>query len=143
MRIFLPVLSLLITIASVGVDLAGPRSEVRLCGVGLCRSDQMFASIDAQGITPVSLSMLLDQDSSNPLVWCSYGQALEREGKIEQASAAFDQAILLGPNMPPVLMRAANFAFAHGKRPQAWSLSRRILDRTSAFDQILFSYLNA
>ena len=143
MRIILPVLSLLITIASVGIDLTRPQSRGTLCSWGLCRSDQMFASIDAQGITPASMGMLLDQDSSNPLVWCSYAQALEREGKIPQASAVFDRAILLGPNMPPVLMRAANFSFAHGRRPQAWSLSRRILDRTSAFDQILFSYLNA
>jgi hypothetical protein len=47
--------------------------------------------------------------------------------------------------MPPVLMRAANFAFTHsaftsGKRQQAWDLSRRILEQTDAFDAIVFSY---
>ena len=143
MRIFLAALSLLITLASIGIDLTGPQSGGKLCSQGLCRSDQIFASIDAQGITPAHLSTLLDQDSSNPLVWCAYAEALEREGRISQGSAAFDHAVLLGPNMPPVLMRAANFAFAHGKRPQAWSLSRRIMERTGAFDEVLFSYLKA
>jgi hypothetical protein len=43
--------------------------------------------------------------------------------------------------MSPVLMRAANFDFTHGRRDDGFLLSTRILSQTSAFDEILFSYL--
>jgi hypothetical protein len=141
LRIILVSLALLITVASVGVGLVKPNSAWELCRLGMCRSDQLFGTIDAQGITPASLSSLLEQDASNPLVWSTYAEALEREGRIPAASEAFDYAVTLGPHMPPVLMRAANFAFTHGERQRAWNLSRRILEQTDAFDEILFSYL--
>lgn len=141
MRIALATLSLLITLASASVDLAGPGYEGRLCRLGFCRSSQLFAMIDAQGITPASLSPLLEQDASNPMVWCAYAEALDRQGRTSEAGAAFERAISLGPQMAPVFMRAANHAFTHGDQRQAWSLSRRILEQTNAFDGILFSYL--
>ncbi len=141
MRIALVSLSVLITLASMGVSLVGPHATGELCRLGFCRSDQLFASIDAQGLTPASLSPLLEQDASNPLVWSTYAEALARDGRIPEASQAFEHAVSLGPHMPPVLMRSANFAFTHGERQRAWDLSHRILEQTDAFDGILFSYL--
>jgi hypothetical protein len=143
MRIILAGLALLFAVASVGVGLVAPHSAADLCRMGVCRSDQIFAAIDAQGITPASLKLLLEADPSNPLVWCTYAEALERQGRTPAASEAFEHAVSLGPKMPPVLMRAANFAFTHGARPRAWNLSRSILEQTDAFDGIVFSYLPA
>ena len=43
--------------------------------------------------------------------------------------------------MSPVLMRAANFDFSHGRAEHGFQMANRILQQTDAFDQILFSYL--
>ncbi len=138
MRIFLSAFSLFVTMASVAVGWWG---SGKLCRLGLCRSDQLFAAIDAQGITPASLSTLLEQDASNPMAWSAYAEALDRQGRTAAAAQAFEHAVSLGPRMPPVLMRAANFDFIHGNRREFWNLSRQILKQTDAFDGILFSYL--
>jgi len=108
---------------------------------GLCRFDQIFATIDAAGGGPDSLATLVNQDPANPLVWCAYAESLSLRGEMHKAGDAFDRAVSLGPGMPPVLMRAANFEFTHERPDRGFLLAARILERTSAFDEILFSYL--
>jgi hypothetical protein len=43
--------------------------------------------------------------------------------------------------MAPVLMRVANFDFTHARRDHGMLMAHQILLQTTAFDQILFSYL--
>jgi hypothetical protein len=43
--------------------------------------------------------------------------------------------------MAPVKVRAANFDFVHGYQDEGLALTHRILDQTSEFDEIIFSYL--
>jgi hypothetical protein len=141
MRLIIPIAALLIAILSVSLDLFPPSPASPLCRYGACRFDQIFRAIDAAGATPKAVSTLVDEDPANPLVWCTYAQVLSVHGETQQAQSAFDHAVSLGPGMAPVLMRAANFDFTHGRREQGFLLSARILSQTSAFDEIIFSYL--
>jgi hypothetical protein len=138
---FLAIAALLLATLSVSLDLFPPSLASSLCRHGACRFDQIFPAIDAAGDTPEAVSILVDADPANPLVWCAYAQVLSAHGETQQAQSAFDHAVSLGPGMSPVLMRAANFDFTHGRRENGLLLSARILSQTSAFDEIIFSYL--
>jgi hypothetical protein len=141
MRLIIPIAALLIATLSVSLDLFPPSLASPLCRHGACRFDQIFAAVDAAGATPEAVSILVDADPANPLVWCTYAQVLSVRGETQQAQSAFDHAVSLGPAMSPVLMRAANFDFTHGRREHGFLLSARILSQTGAFDEIIFSYL--
>jgi len=141
MRAIIPVASVLVAALSLAVDVIHPSPGSSLCRYGGCRFDQIFAGVDAAGDTPEAVSILVNADPANPLVWCAYAQVLSVHGETQQAQSAFDHAVSLGPGMSPVLMRAANFDFTHGRRDDGFLLSTRILSQTSAFDEILFSYL--
>ena len=141
MRVIISVASLLVTALSLAVDVTHPSPGSILCRYGGCRFDQIFAGVDAAGASRDSVAALLDADPANPLVWCAYAQVLSVHGETQQAQSAFDRAVSLGPGMAPVLMRAANFDFTHGRREHALLLSARILAQTGAFDEIVFSYL--
>jgi hypothetical protein len=116
-------------------------ADSRLCRAGLCRYDQVFAAIDADGMGLRNVSALLNLDPSNPLVWCTYAELLSAAGHVPEAASAFGQAVSLGPGMSPVLMRSANFDFAQGRVDHGLAMTNRILRQTDAFDQVLFSYL--
>src|ERR1035437_1439652 len=141
MRLIIPIAALLIATLSVSLDLFPPSPASPLCLHGACRFDQIFPAIDAAGATPEAVSILVNADPANPLVWCAYAQALSVRGETQQAQSAFDHAVSLGSGMAPVLMRAANFDFTHGRREHGLLLSARILSQTGAFDEIIFSYL--
>jgi hypothetical protein len=141
MRAIIPVASLLVVALSLAVDLTHPAPGSSLCRYGGCRFDQIFAGVDAAGAGRDAVAALVDADPANPLVWCAYAQVLSVHGDTQQVQSAFDHAVSLGPGMSPVLMRAANFDFTHGRREHGFLLSARILSQTSAFDEIIFSYL--
>ncbi len=149
MRPLFAVVSLAITAWSLVLDLERPSPGSWMCRRGLCRYDQIFSSIDPEAGGPGDVSSLLNallnpllnEDPSNPSVWCTYAELLSANGQTEAASAAFERAVHLGPRMSPVLMRAANFDFAHGRPDRGFEMTRRILGQTDVFDQVLFSYL--
>ena len=141
MRSVLPVVSLLLAIFSIALGRFTPAPGSRLWTDGACRQDQVYAAIDADGSSPRTLAALVNADPANPLVWCSYAEQLSARGEVEQAGAAFEHAVSLGPGMSPVLMRAANFDFTRGRRGHGVLMTSRILLQTDVFDQILFSYL--
>jgi len=141
MRLIVPIAALLLAALSVALDLHPVPANSPLCRYGACRFDQMYAAIDAAGATPEAVEALVNADPSNPMVWCAYAETLAGRGDTRKAEASFDRALLLGPSMPPVLMRYANYDFTHDRLSHALPLAARILDSTPAFDEILFSYL--
>ena len=141
MRYFIISVSLLVVACSLAVDFARPSPDSRACKVGACRIDQIVSVMSSSEGAPTNFASLVSEDPANPFAWCTYADYLSLSGRPDEAGAAFDHAIDLGPNMPPVLMRAANFDFTHGRVERALPLSNRILADTPAFDEILFSYL--
>jgi hypothetical protein len=126
---------------SIAVDFAKPSPAASVCDRGLCRFDQMYSKIDADGPDSANLAALLTEDPSNPSAWCTYGERLAQSGNAAAARAAFAQAVALGPGMAPVLMRGANFDFSQGQWNAGFVLSKKVLAQTGAFDQVVFSYL--
>jgi hypothetical protein len=143
LRTVLVAFSLLIVVTSVVIDRVKPTAASAPCRLGLCRFDQVFASIDAEGMNPGNLSALVNEDPGNPMVWCAWADVLAQRGDVGKAGIAFDRAMTLGPNMPAVLMRGINFYMGHGQPRKAIPLSARVLSLTDAFDQIIFSYFGA
>ena len=146
MRLLFAIVALTITVWSLLLDRARPSPGSWMCRGGLCRYDQILSAIDDPGagpsaLLPPLLKPLLNEDPSNPLVWCTYAELLSANGQTQAAAAGFEQAIALGPGLSPVLMRAANFDFAQGRLDRGFELTKRILAQTDAFDQVLFSYL--
>lgn len=141
MRLAFSILSLVFAGVTLWVDFEKPSSASLVCQLGLCRFDQMFRSIDIEGMNESNLRDLITVDPSNPLVWATYGDILAARGDNKDAIIAFDRAIQLGSGIAAVLMRVANFDFTHDRQDQAVVLCRQILSRTNLFDQILFSYL--
>jgi len=141
MRLVLSLASLLIAVFSVATDVLPVPHDSGWCALGLCRSDQMTASIDQEGMNSTNILTILDQDSGNPLLWSVYGELLAAQGKTEQAGAMYDHAVALGPHMASVLMRAANFDFTHDRTDHGLSMANQILAQADGFDEILFSYI--
>jgi tetratricopeptide (TPR) repeat protein len=141
MRAIFVVFSCLITAITVTLDFTHPSPDSPACRYGLCRYDQVFAAIDARGMNARTVGALLNLDPSNPLVWSTWAETLSAAGRTQEAASAFNEAVALGPGMSPVLMRRANFDFAHGRLDDAFRMTNAILKQTDAFDQVLFSYL--
>jgi hypothetical protein len=133
--------STILTICSLAVDRSQLSPDSWMCRQGFCRIDQEIDALSSPEGGSTKFGSLVLLDASNPFVWCTYADSLASGGERDKASAAFDTAVTLGPNMPPVLMRAANFDFTHDRIDEVISLSNRILRETDAFDQVLFSYL--
>jgi hypothetical protein len=133
--------STMLTICSLAIDRSQLSPDSWVCRQGFCRIDQVIDAMSSPEGRSTSFASLVLEDASNPFVWCTYADSLALNGERDKARAAFDTAVALGPDIPPVLMRAANFDFTHDRMDEEISLSNRILRETDAFDQVLFSYL--
>ena len=126
MRLLFPIAGLLLAAFSLVLDFRGVDPNSWYCRHGLCRFDQIFAASSHHGDLLADVSTLLNEDPANPTVWCSYAELLASRGQVEKATAAFDHAVSLGPNMSPVLIRAAAFDFSHGQEDHGLELVNRI-----------------
>jgi hypothetical protein len=143
MRFLFPLASLIIAIFSLAMDRARPAPASFACLHGGCGPDQILAGLDTSGDAQAAIAALLVEDPANPAVWATYGEFLSARGQTGKAAEALDQALALGPGISPTLMRAANFDFTHDRSDQGLHLATRILSQTSAYDEIVFSYLQS
>ena len=138
-RILFPLISLAIAGLTIAVDLHPSTADSRLCLSGGCRFDQILAS----GATPETISALLNEDPEDPGIWCTYGEFWTARGEVAKAKVAFDRALVLGSGLSSVLMRIANFDFAHDRTEEGLRLAPRILSASDQFDELVFSYVQA
>ena len=80
----------------------------------------------------------LRRDPASPFRWCDLGEALDRRGDLPRAKYCFERAVELGPNSPPVLVRAAYFYFGADQQSRALGLTARILTLVRAYDAVIF-----
>jgi hypothetical protein len=137
----LPLLLLLSAGLSLWSDFAPPPADSWLCRSGFCRDDQIARSLPPDSV-PLA-EALLHVDPANPYRWCDYAAALAATNRLAEARKAFSRAVDLGPDLAPVLMRAANFHFGQGDTAAGGRVASRILTLTPTFDGILFSYFTA
>ena len=82
----------------------------------------------------------LRQEAASPYRWCDLGEALLEDGQEEKARYCFEQAEKLGPNLPPIWMRAAFFHFQIEETEAGIQCSARVLKIVPNYDQAIFSY---
>ena len=82
----------------------------------------------------------LRQDASSPYRWCDLGEMLAHKQEIEPARRCFRRALELGPQIPPVWMRAANFHVQLGEAAEVLQCTSRVLALVEDYDQLIFSY---
>ena len=81
----------------------------------------------------------LAREPASPYRWCDLGETLADAGQAKTAEYCFKRAVELGPRIPPILMRAANFHFAAGRNAEALVCTRRILSMVREYDGIVFA----
>ena len=120
------------------------QAERRFCGFGICDTD---AVVEAQtilhggktGAIPMAILMdALRRDANNPERWCDAGEALQRAGSIDKASACFATAMVLGHDDPSVLLRSADYYFQNHQNSRALELTSRVLEKTPSYDSQIF-----
>ncbi|HZS50504.1 MAG TPA: hypothetical protein VFA54_06580 [Bryobacterales bacterium] len=80
----------------------------------------------------------LVRDMAFPYRWCDLGQSLADSGQIDQADYCFARAAELGPHVPPILLRVANFYFAVQRPEKALVYASRVLEQGAAYDNLVF-----
>jgi O-antigen ligase len=122
------------------------RAESLFCRFGICDTD---AAIAAQTLAhgghtsavPVAeLFKALRRDPNSPARWCDTGEAMLRAGRDADADYCFSRALALGPHIPPVLMRSADFYYAAHQTGVAMRQMSRVLADTDTYDDLIFGW---
>lgn len=143
MRYLFAIVSLGLACCSIVLSRTHPSTGSWFCRAGLCQIDAISGEVaPSASLLPESFVFRLNESPSDPYLWSDYADALAASGGSGKAGAAFEQAVKLGPNLPPILVRAAYFAFTHNEFERGAMLSNRVLTKTSAFDSLVFSYLH-
>ncbi len=102
------------------------------------RKNAFEASPEARAESVALLAEALRRDPANPFRWADLAEMLDELEQLDKAGYCFTQAVQLGPNIPPVLVRAANFHFARRDRSAAMENTRRVLALVPHYDSWVF-----
>jgi hypothetical protein len=95
-------------------------------------------------VAAVPIAELLEalrRDTNNPNRWSDVGEAMLRAGNTEKAAYCFSTSVILGPDDPAVLLRAAEFDYGLQENTRALKRTSRVLEKTATYgDVILASY---
>ncbi len=86
-----------------------------------------------------SLREAVRRDPSSAYRWAALGERCLAEDRTAPARICMARAAELGPNIPPILMRAANFHFALDEPAAAMGYGRRILALIPDYDPVVFA----
>ena len=81
---------------------------------------------------------LLRRSPASAERWCTLGDAYLQAGEPARAHAAYARALERGPNSPPILMRAANFAWEIGETSGYLRHTGRVLSLVTDYDTVIF-----
>ena len=76
---------------------------------------------------------------ASPYRWCDLGESLLDSGQPETGRRCMVRAVELGPHMPQILLRAANFHFRLGDTDAALGYAARVLAMVPDYDAIIFN----
>ena len=93
-------------------------------------------STRSQALT--TLERTLRNDPASPYLWCDLGDAWMVTGDLTRARYSFARARELGPELPGVLIRVANFHFGVEEIDQALNCSEHVLRIAPAYDELVF-----
>jgi O-antigen ligase len=122
-------------------------AERWFCRFGICDIDSVLTAesiAKAGNFATARQTTLLEavrRDPANPERWADLGEARLNSGEITQARPCFLNALALGPNVPPILMRAAGFYQSTGETGRALELLRHALAQTQIYVTPIFEWL--
>lgn len=99
----------------------------------------LAGKLEGPGGAVEAFEAALGRDMASPYRWCDLGEAWLAAGRVETAGYCVNRALELGPNSPPVLMRAANFHFRVGASGLALPYTARVLGMVGEYDETIFS----
>jgi tetratricopeptide (TPR) repeat protein len=99
----------------------------------------LAGKLEGPGGAVEAFETALRRDMASPYRWCDLGEAWLAAGGIEKAEYCVNRALELGPNSPPVLIRAANFHFRTGEPRRALPYTARVLRMVGEYDETIFS----
>jgi hypothetical protein len=76
---------------------------------------------------------------ASPYRWCDVGESLLDSGQPDTGRRCMVRAVDLGPHMPQILLRAANFNFRLGDTDTALGYAARVLAMVPDYDAIIFN----
>lgn len=126
--------------------------EAFLCRLGICSNDEQLqkavdtlwsSSPDAADASIPGFREALRRDPASAYRWCDLGEAYQRAGRVDEARSCFEQAVLQGPHVPPILLRAGNFHLITGNASVGLDLMAHILDQVRSYDNLIFTTYDA
>jgi O-antigen ligase len=127
---------------------ATPERERSFCRWGICDASATRAALVArhgsvEAIPVAELATLLRRDPAGPYAWCDLGDALFREGRVQDARWSYRRAVELAPHVPFMLIRAARFHFAVGEDEEGLALTSKALATHAGWALPIFSDYDA
>jgi len=122
------------------------QAESIFCHFGICDTDAVITrqTLDhggkVAGVSPPVLRKALRRDPNEPNRWCDAGAAMLQTGHSAAAEYCFSEALALGPNIPPILMRVGDFYYNLGHTNQSLEQRSRILEETDSYDGVIFDW---
>lgn len=81
----------------------------------------------------------LKGNPASPYRWCDLGESLLDSGQAETGRRCLARAVELGPHLPQILLRAANFNFRLGDTGAALGYAARVLALVPDYDAPIFT----
>src|SRR5258706_11994404 len=122
------------------------QAERRFCRLGICDIDSVMAAQiatqdgNAAALRQAELVEAVRRDAASPGRWSDLGESMFKSGRIEQARQRFSNALALGPNVPPILLQAADFYHGVGEDNRALELATRALVKTAVYENATFDW---
>jgi O-antigen ligase len=122
------------------------RAESLFCHFGICDTDAVMTAQalahggQASGAPLAELFKALRRDPNAPSRWCDTGEALRRAGRYSDAEYCISRGLALGPHIPPILMRAADFYYETHETGRALLPMSRVLADTDTYDDLIFGW---
>ena len=123
---------------------SNPRAERLFCRIGICDTEAVLAagqSGNAAAPPPAADAReFLRRDPASPHRWADLAESLMVASQVDLARYCFARAVDLGPNIPPVLWRAAVFYASQGETRKALQNSSRLLRKSTLDDRAVFDW---
>lgn len=123
-----------------------PRAQAAFCRFGICGTETVFADEpeeDSAKSATASLASLVEavkREPASPNRWGDLAEGLLREGHEDEARYCYSNALALGPQIPPILFRSANFYRVLRDDPRALGLGAQLMDKSDIYRPILLDW---
>ena len=124
--------------------MAMPVRRAVFCRFGICSTDDCLGGRTPETAVEHTAPLAspwweaIKRDPAAPHRWCDLGDAFLLAGRAEEARYCFSNALALGPEIPPILVRSASFYHALQEDERALKLGARVLEKSDVYQSYHF-----